>query len=364
MGVHVSKSIGGHHPKKKNSKDNKTGSTLSLQKIFVDGPRQFLKSSKEKLYKLSKENLYEIQKPLESKPLEPKLSKSEMQNYLLSHVLFDGSETKKKEKKQGKQKKEDDDIEQYLDQEYKEKINKYCSLLEEEKKPKRKKKKKVEEKKPTVPSMKLVEIKSIQQQLFQNHNQSNTAEKPVKPEIDVSYKRVNKFKELFDNENEGPSDTELLRGQRENKREKRKSNIFDKIQALEKAEEERYEREKAYEERMKKLVMLELERQKNREDDENEKTIDNVAEENFKNDIMKCLEDEVENLEQEMLALDTEEQLILDEENEQDQANDNETEREEEEENHIHQLHEIQHEIEERRKLQLIKGMSSKDFSM
>merc|ERR1711862_798682 len=142
---------------------------------------------------------------------------------------------------------------------------------------KRKKKKKVEEKKPTAPSMKLVEIKSIQQQLFQNHNQSNTAEKPVKPVIDVSYKRVNKFKELFDNENEGPSDTELLRGQRENKR------------------EERYEREKAYEERMKKLVMLELERQKNREDDENEKIIDNVAEENFKNDIMKCLEDEVEN---------------------------------------------------------------------
>merc|ERR1712029_674210 len=126
--------------------------------------------------------------------------------------------------------------------------------------------------------------------------------------------------------------------------------LVDKEKIRKKKEEERYEREKAYEERMKKLVMLELERQKNRENDENEKTIDNVAEENFKNDIMKCLEDEVENLEQEMLALDTEEQLILDEENEQDQANDNETEREEEEENHIHQLHEIQHEIEERKK--------------
>merc|ERR1712227_56722 len=207
--------------------------------------------------------------------------------------------TKKKDKK-GKQKKEDDDIEQYLDQEYKEKINQYCTLLEEEKKPKRKKKKKVEEKKPTAPSMKLVEIKSIQQQLFQNHNLSNVTEKPLKQEIDVSNRRVNKFKELFDNENEGQADTDILRGQRDNKREKRKSNIFDKIQALEKAEEERYEREKAYEERMKKLVMLELERQKNREDDKNEKTIDNVAEENFKNDIMKCLEDEVENLEQEM----------------------------------------------------------------
>merc|ERR1712029_1226786 len=88
--------------------------------------------------------------------------------------------------------------------------------------------------------------------------------------------------------------------------------LVDKEKIRKKKEEERYEREKAYEERMKKLVMLELERQKNREDDENEKTIDNAAEENFKNDIMKCLE--------------------------------------EEEENHIHQLHEIQHEIEERKK--------------
>merc|ERR1711862_434998 len=117
---------------------------------------------------------------------------------------------------------------------------------------KRKKKKKVEEKKPTAPSMKLVEIKSIQQQLFQNHNQSNTAEKPVKPVIDVSYKRVNKFKELFDNENEGPSDTELLRGQRENKREKRKSNIFDKIQPFKKEKKKKKKKKKSYEERMKK----------------------------------------------------------------------------------------------------------------
>merc|ERR1712066_1084736 len=148
--VHVSKSIEGHHPKKKNSKENKTGSTISLQKIFIDGPKNFLKSSKEKLYKLSKENLYEIQKPIDPKPLEPKLSKSEMQNYLLSHVLFDGSDMKK-DKKEKVIKEEEDDIDKYLDQEYKDKINQYCSLLEEEKQPKRKKKKKKkqEEKKLT-----------------------------------------------------------------------------------------------------------------------------------------------------------------------------------------------------------------------
>merc|ERR1712241_404366 len=99
--------------KKKISKENKTGSTISLQKIFIDGPKNFLKSSKEKLYKLSKENLYEIQKPIDPKPLEPKLSKSEMQNYLLSHVLFDGSDMKK-DKKEKVIKEEEDDIDKYL----------------------------------------------------------------------------------------------------------------------------------------------------------------------------------------------------------------------------------------------------------
>ena len=97
-----------------------------------------------------------------------------MQNYLLSHVLFDGNEMKKKEKKE-KVTKEDDDIDKFLDQEYKDKINQYCYLLEEDKqqqKRKKKKKKKVEEKKEEkVPVMKMVEIKSIQQQLFQQQQQ-------------------------------------------------------------------------------------------------------------------------------------------------------------------------------------------------
>merc|ERR1712106_769734 len=57
--VRVSKSIEGQNPKKKISKANKFGSTMSLQKIFIDGPKEFLRSSKEKLYKLSKETLCE-----------------------------------------------------------------------------------------------------------------------------------------------------------------------------------------------------------------------------------------------------------------------------------------------------------------
>ena len=347
--VHVSKSIEGHHPKKKNSRENKTGSTMSLHKIFIDGPRNFLRSSKEKLYKLSKENLYEIQKPIEIEPVEPKLSKSEMQNYLLSHVLFDGKEGNKKEKKE-KPIQEEDEIDQYLDQEYKDKINQYCTLLEEDKQPKRKKKKKkkqeekkVEEKAPT---MKMVEIKSIQQQLFQQHN--STSEKTTRPEgkhMIQGENKVNRFKEMFDNE---PDTVEVERRQpKENRKPRVKSDIFQKIQALEVAEKDRLEREKANEERMKKLLEQEMERQKLREDESpGEDLPENIAEENFKNDIMKCLEDEVLNLEQEMLALETEEMLILEEENEEEESKMENNEGD----SHINQLHEIQHEIEERKK--------------
>merc|ERR1712184_235176 len=182
-------------PKKKNSRENKTGSTISLQKIFIDGPKNFLRSSKEKLYKLSKENLYEIQRPVEKEPVEPKLSKSEMQNYLLSHVLFDGKEVNKKEEK------------------------------------------KVEEKAPT---MKMVEIKSIQQQLFQHQN--SISEKTTRSEgknVISGENKVNKFKEMFDNE---PETVEVERRKpKENRKPRVKSDIFQKVQALEVAEKERLE---------------------------------------------------------------------------------------------------------------------------
>merc|ERR1711947_16224 len=166
--------IEGQNPKKKSSKD-KTSSSLSLHKIFIDGPKEFFRSSKEKLYKLSKENLYEVDKPVEPEKIrEQKLSKSEMQNYLLSHVLFDGNDVKKKDKA----KKDEDDIDKYLDQEYKDRIHQYCTLLEEDKqqqKKRKKKKKKSEEKKKVEekqPVMKMVDIKSRQQQLFGQQNQA------------------------------------------------------------------------------------------------------------------------------------------------------------------------------------------------
>merc|ERR1712029_8311 len=153
----VSRSIEGPAPQSKSAKEKKSGSTMSLQKIFIDGPKEFLRSSKEKLYKLSKETLCELNEPLDvSNPTENKPTRNDMQNYLLSHVLFDGKDVIKKEKVN---KKEEDDIEKYLDKEYKAKIDQYCSLLEEEKPQKKKKKKKTKEKKAEekFPSMKMVE---------------------------------------------------------------------------------------------------------------------------------------------------------------------------------------------------------------
>merc|ERR1711936_427197 len=142
--VRVSRSIEGPAPQNKaEEKRKKSGSTLSLQKIFIDGPKEFFKSSKEKLYKMSKETLCEVNEP-ENKAApqsgDKKPSRSEMRNYLLSHVLFDGKEVAKKEKPPPKQEEiEDiDDIENYLDDEYRAKIEQYCALLDDDK-PKKKK---------------------------------------------------------------------------------------------------------------------------------------------------------------------------------------------------------------------------------
>merc|ERR1711971_980056 len=175
--VRVSRSIEGPAPQNKTEteKRKKSGSTLSLQKIFIDGPKEFFKSSKEKLYKISKETLCEVSEPMDkTEPAtgDKKPSRSEMQNYLLSHVLFDGKEVAKKEKPPPlKQEEIEDieDIENYLDDEYRAKIEQYCALLDDDK-PKKKKKKKtankaIKKKEENLPTLKTVDIKAIQQQM-------------------------------------------------------------------------------------------------------------------------------------------------------------------------------------------------------
>merc|ERR1711936_1313150 len=359
MEIRVSKSIEGHNPKKKISKENKSGSTMSLHKIFIDGPKEFFRSSKEKLYKLSKETLCEFNEPVEElNQLDQKPTRNEMQNYLLSHVLFDGKDVVKKEKIN---KKDEDDIENYLDKEYKAKIDQYCSLLEDEKPQKKRKKKKTKEKKieEKLPSIKMVEIKSIQQQL-QQQNIKPPEKTPAKVD-DTMFNRneskVNKFREMFDIDNNNQNEVkEIGRGQENRRSKKVKSDIFYKIKALENSEKERLQREKENEERIKMLLQMEMERQKHNEGERMENKSEDEAEENLKQNILQCLEDEVQNLEQEMIALENEEQLILEEEAEEIEEaakkyetniDNDDTELAE----HITQLQEIHVEIEERKKV-------------
>ena len=84
--------------------------------------------------KLSKEALNELEEL--HAPAKP--TTSEMQNYLLSHVLFDKAEVNSKVPKEKALTKEEE-FDLYLDKEYKEKIDQYCSLVEESKPRKTKK---------------------------------------------------------------------------------------------------------------------------------------------------------------------------------------------------------------------------------
>merc|ERR1712096_269412 len=124
-------------------------------------------------------------------------------------------------------------------EEYKDKINQYCSLLEEEKPQKKKKKRKTEEKKieEKAPTIKLVDVKSMQKQIIQQQKSSKSTDKSSRPDDSVfntNESKVNKFKEMFDNENEIQSSTKQILKERDNQKAKKaKSDIFSKIQALE-----------------------------------------------------------------------------------------------------------------------------------
>merc|ERR1712192_153889 len=207
--VRVSRSIEGPAPQNKTEteKRKKSGSTLSLQKIFIDGPKEFFKSSKEKLYKISKETLCEVSEPMdkaEPQTGDKKPSRSEMQNYLLSHVLFDGKEVAKKEKPPPLKQEEIediDDIENYLDDEYRAKIEQYCALLDDDKQ-KKKTTKAIKKKEENLPTLKTVDIKAIQQQMQEQMKKpvEKKVEKDNDPVFSKNESHVNKFKGIFDND--------------------------------------------------------------------------------------------------------------------------------------------------------------------
>merc|ERR1712110_553198 len=97
--------------------------------------------------------------------------------------------------------------------------------LEEEKPQKKKKKKKrktegkkIEEKAPTI---KLVDVKSMQKQIIQQQKSSKSTDKSSRPDDSVfntNESKVNKFKEMFDNENEIQSSTKQILKERDNQK--------------------------------------------------------------------------------------------------------------------------------------------------
>ena len=323
------------------NKDRKHSSTFSL---FIDNTKEFFRNSKEKLYKLSKEALNEIDEIKKEEEHTKKMSTSEMQNYLLSHVLFDKPEIKDQKKKE-KQLTKEEEMDIYLDKEYREKIEQYCSLVEESKpKKKRSKTKKPEEK---LPEIKMVEVKSIQEQL--KHKLEKPPEKKLIIEEleNLGTSRVKQMRENLRPESSVIDGNEF----KAVKPKKMNSSILNKIKSLEKVEEERLHREKENEERIRKLLENEMIRQSKRAEKiiDSQNIEDSYEEEDLEKDEMKKdiwlrLEEELDNLEEEQKELETTEMLLIEEE---EKVRKEEESHEEEDEIEIK---EIKEEIKERKK--------------
>ena len=335
--VRGSKSIENPIPGKK---EKKHSSTLSL---LFDNTKQFFRNSKEKLMRLSKEALNELEEM--HSPVKP--TTSEMQNYLLSHVLFDKAEVQSKPQKEISLTKEEE-FDLYLDKEYKDKIEQYCSLVEESKPRKPKKVSKKE-----LPQIKLVEVKSIQEQL-RNQLERTSEKRGVNEELEnLGNRRVKEMKELLTMEPEKNKSEE-----RQKVKPKMINNsILNKIKSLEQAEEERIKREKENEERIQKLLEKEMlreekrrekelqEKEENDEQDEDEDEDDDEDEE-LKRDIRIRLEEELDNLEEEQRELETTEKMLIEEEKA--WEGDAQIDKEEKEDNL--EIKEIKEDIIERRK--------------
>lgn len=334
--VRISKSI---ENSKQTKKENKNASTFSL---FIDNTKQFFKSSKEKLYKLSNETLHEIDHLTEemSKRIS-KPSTMEMQNYLLSHVLFDKPDmpNKKTDHDQEKQIKEAE-FDSYLDKEYKEKIEQYCLLVEDTKPRKRKQTKQKEE---NLPSLKLVEINAIKQQL------KSQFEKPAEKQLlldefeMLGNRNIQKVKEAFIIDNDVKRNENTQKHQR-----KIQSSIIDRIKRIELAENERLKKEIENEERIKVLLEREFRKQTDNTGctaDESTEPGEETSTEDLKTNIRLCLENELTNLEEERMELEETEQLLIEQE-----ITNNILEHSADELRHTTQLQEIREEISHRKR--------------
>ncbi len=212
----------------------------------------------------------------------PKKSTEEMQNYLLSHLLFDGTMEEKSPPKK-------DSIEDFIDSlgevqvdpEYVREIEQYLAFVEDDEKPRMKKKRKA---KPNMPKLKIVEISSLKNQLEKQFGKkSDNSPAPISRSTSADVENsditnVNKVKGLFDSppsngtpnqsgrktnllsadlikKFDSPEMTEKLRKQKEQEREERR---FKRLQIL---EQERVRQE----EEIKRLEEEKLEAQRQEE---------------------------------------------------------------------------------------------------
>ena len=242
------------------------------RKSLLQNSVEALKGSIEKLNN-SKERLSDAFQQKKKGTMSSRPSKSDMQSYLISHVLYDGQV--RMETVPTKEEEEDDfmemlekelrenDIpeEELMNDEYIKGLQKYLSFFDDSTSKKSKKKKKKKKANETVqqqqPALPTVEVSSIKEQFelkkknAQNQQKENQESIQIKP-------TVGKFKNMFESNNNDSNQQQTCDSQPVKKRNKMISNEliqkFDNPEMVEELKRHRdEEREKRKQERLKKL---------------------------------------------------------------------------------------------------------------
>lgn len=141
-------------------------------KAFIRLSAEKLTNSKEKLFKTSKEKVHEVNSCEDARTLTRKPSKNDMQNYLISKVLFDDnkpvSALKQNDIPESLGEHNSDQEEVVLDDEYVKEMEKYLMFIDEDYSTSKKKKKKKGKKKQE-PKIQIVQVNHIKQQ-FETKN--------------------------------------------------------------------------------------------------------------------------------------------------------------------------------------------------
>ena len=234
----------------KQSRDNNSNlKKKSLLRLSIEK----LNASKEKLIKHSKEKLNELSEGKEP----PKPSKNDMQNYLITQVLFDGKKPAATTPKEELVIEDFDDGEEVaLDEEYVKEMEKYLWFLEDKGKKKKKKKQKKKQVQPAV-QIKVVEVNDIKKQFERKPVQPQKHTKNLQLPADQS---VGKVKKMFETPEDAKPHQQLPPP---NKRMSRMINqdLLKKFDSPEMAEQLRKQKEDEREER-RKLRIQKLEEEK------------------------------------------------------------------------------------------------------